>query len=99
MPNAFMPTAEWPNNAFAPVFNSNGRVENYEFVIFNRWGSEVFRSDEVGKPWIGDGSMPWNNPGTHYAQDDVYNWILRFRDRLTGAGGLIEKRGMVVLLR
>ena len=99
VPNAFMPTAEWPNNAFAPVFNAEGRVENYEFVIFNRWGSEVFRSEEVGEPWIGDGSMPWNNPGTHYAKDDVYNWILRYRDRLSGAGGLVEARGMVVLLR
>ena len=99
VPNAFMPTAEWPNNAFMPVFNAPGRVENYEFVIFNRWGSEVFRTDEIGEPWIGDGAMPWNTPGTHYAKDDVYNWILVFRDRLTGAGGLIEKRGMVVLLR
>ena len=99
VPNAFMPTADWPNNTFVPVFNAPGRVENYEFVIFNRWGSEVYRSDVLGEPWIGDGAMPWNNPGTHYAKDDVYNWILRYRDRLTGAGGVQEHRGMVVLLR
>ena len=99
IPNAFMPTADWPNNVFVPVFNSEERVEDYEFVIFNRWGSEVFRTSEVGEPWPGLASMPWNAPGESYAQDGVYNWIVWYRDRLAGSGGLKELRGMVLLLR
>ena len=52
IPNAFTPRDENRlNEAFKPA--SNCSIEEIQFRIFNRWGEQVFYTQQVGKGWKG----------------------------------------------
>ena len=90
VPNAFTPNNDGYNDVFVPVLN--GIPMEYEFVIFDRWGSPVFESEEPGKAWDGsiDGSL---------VQDGVFAWKLHYK-ALTPLGLQVEDLlGHVVVLR
>lgn len=76
IPNAFTPNGDGMNEVFAPVFNNPQFVQEYELLVFDRWGRPVFQSTRVGEPWDGftggDAAMP-----------GVYVWKLRCRDMLS----------------
>ncbi len=60
IPNVFTPNADGKNDYFEiPGLNSLTRVE---LQVFNRWGSEVFRSPAYHNEWDGHGL----NDGTYY---------------------------------
>jgi hypothetical protein len=76
-PNAFLPSAKSPedgnysrpdadNNVFHPVWEG---VREYELWIFNRWGEQVFHSNNVNIGWNGR----YGNTGKKLGQD-VYFW-------------------------
>jgi gliding motility-associated-like protein len=46
--------------------------DDYEFLIFNRWGELIFESHTIGEGW--DGTYR-----DHKCQDDVYTWKLVLR--------------------
>lgn len=77
VPNAFTPDGNGQNDVFLPVVRDDmGR--DYDFTVFDRWGSEVFHADKPGTGW--DGSVGGAPPVT-----GVYVWKLRVRsgvDRL-----------------
>jgi len=72
LPNAFMPMGL--NNLFKPVIVFVGS-EGYEFIIYNRWGQLVFKSDTPEEGWNGT----YNGD---YVPQDVYIYLLRFRNAL-----------------
>ncbi len=89
VPNAFTPDGDGINESFGPVIQ--GHVpENYTFRIFNRWGTEVFRSENPEKRWKGlvNGSS---------ARSGVYIWKLRVRSKTNKA--FKEFTGHVTLVR
>ena len=60
-------------------------VQFYEFIIYNRWGEEVFFTDKVGDYW--DGS------------DDatgIYTWTIIIIDE---EGAIHKKTGSVMLIK
>lgn len=76
-PNAFLPSNSSPSdgsysipddesNVFHPVWQG---VKEYELWIFNRWGEQLFYSDDVYVGWNGR----YGNNGK-YLEQDVYFW-------------------------
>ena len=86
-PNVFTPDAE-TNNIFRP-FTSRNIIE-FELIIYNRWGLQVWKSTDIEKGWDGRRS-----DGTVCTQDAyVFHWFWRDADGDTDTG-----TGMVTLLR
>jgi hypothetical protein len=70
VPNAFTPEQDGLNEVFLPVIKG-ANPSGYHFVIFDRWGTLVFESWDIGEPWIGD-----IRGGKGFAQNDTYVWRL-----------------------
>ena len=70
IPNAFTPNDDFRNDVFRPLLF--GRVENYSFSIFNRWGQLIFHTTELQKGW--DGKI-----GGLIQQTGVYGWICTYK--------------------
>jgi gliding motility-associated-like protein len=51
IPNAFTPNGDGNNDAFHPF--TNCAFQNYEFLIFNRWGGVVFKTSNPSDKWDG----------------------------------------------
>ena len=82
VPNAFTPNADGINEVFRPVFNLP-EVVDYEFMIFDRWGEQIFTSIDPGQGW--DGRVR-----SATAQTEVYVWKLIYRDPLN-----VERKELV----
>lgn len=92
VPNAFTPDGDGLNDLFIPVFGCD--PINYEFIIFDRWGQEVFST--------ADPSQGWNGSGTgrsHYADVSMYQWIIRYANPNLAVPETELLRGTVVLIR
>jgi gliding motility-associated-like protein len=90
VPNAFTPDDDEYNPTFKPVFPEGLMIEDYSFVIYNRWGEIIFESKDFAIGW----------DGTYHgaiAKEGVYTWAIRL------VGGPQQKRfkyqGHVNLLR
>lgn len=66
VPSAFTPNSDGLNDEFYPIFTGEQK-DTYVMRIFNRWGEEVFYTNDKTKTW--DGYI-----GINPAQEDVYNW-------------------------
>ncbi len=96
-PNAFVPSKTGPSGGhYNPVDYSNtifhpvhkGVIE-YELLIFNRWGEQIFQSDDV---WVG-----WDGyRNGELSPQDVYVW--RAKGKFS-TGESFDMRGNVTLLR
>ncbi|TVR43026.1 MAG: gliding motility-associated C-terminal domain-containing protein, partial [Bacteroidia bacterium] len=76
IPNAFMPSSQYPENrVFKPVFRE--MPERYSLSVYNRWGERVFRTDNPEKGWDG----LFNNTE---APQGTYTYKIRYK-MLTGA--------------
>ncbi len=53
IPTGFTPNGDGINDVFRPL-GAGEFLNNYEMVIFNRWGQEVFRSVDPQNGWNGD---------------------------------------------
>ena len=89
IPTAFRPGSPDPKvNKFYPTgvfINSN----DYVFMVFNRWGEQIFMTNEINKGW----------DGTYKGVDvpeGVYTYYVKFT---TSDGTNFEKRGTVTLIR
>ena len=93
IPNAFTPDGDGTNDLFGPSIYGFD-PEDYEFMIFNRWGQMIFYSQIYGVMWDGTAKFAEAN---ELVQQDVYVWKLIFRQ-----SGTVEKTakiGHVSLLR
>jgi gliding motility-associated-like protein len=90
IPNAFTPDNDGINDVFYPVITGDD-LTDYELVIWDRWGMEVFRSVNRNEAWTGN-----VNGGEHYAKDEVYNYRLIVRGK---SSDKLTFEGFVTLLR
>ena len=89
IPNAFTPNGDGINDVFGVEAAS---VRTFEMHIFNRWGEQVFSSDDPAKVWLGD----HDGAGLHFVPDGVYMYVVKLRGFNSEA---LEKTGNIVLTR
>ncbi len=53
IPNTFTPDGDKYNQTFKPVFSTGISTEQYEMLIFNRWGEIMFESNNIYIGWDG----------------------------------------------
>lgn len=88
VPNSFSGNGDSVNDFFIPILT--GEPASYEFIIFDRWGEVIFKTDKVTEGWNGtykDKSMPM----------DVYVWSIEFT--CAGSEEKYQFRGNVTLIR
>ncbi len=94
VPNAFSPNDDNHNPNFKPSVQfmylvNNGTYRDYEMKIYNRWGEELFRTNEVTLGWDGT-----------YKQKDCEMESYLYHIRVTGLDRVIyDKKGLVRLMR
>lgn len=88
VPNAFTPDGNGVNNTFKPVMQ-NILPDNYQFLIFDRWGEIIFSTDDIEGEW--DGRFKGD-----IARDGVYVWKIMVTDNI---GIEHELVGHVTLLK
>jgi len=91
VPNTFTPDEDGLNDVFLPVVFGE-KFGSYIFRIFDRWGNEVFTTNEVGKAWTGNAMA-----GEYYVQNDVYAWRIEVESLQEGKIRVFE--GIVTILR
>lgn len=86
VPNTFTPNRDGINDFF---FAFGTEIKTFEMMVFNRWGEEIFKTDDI--------SIGWD--GTHRGQKSpigVYAWRILYTENSGKEGTLI---GHVTLLR
>jgi gliding motility-associated-like protein len=86
VPNAFSPDGDGHNDI---IYVHGGNITRINFVIYNRWGEEVFSSNDQQKGW--DGTYKGKN-----CPPDVYGYYMTCQC-LDGAE--LTKKGNITLLR
>ena len=81
LPNIFTPNGDGDNDRFVPFEEFPGR---WQLTIFNRWGVEVFATENLSQGWNGADS-----PAA------TYYWVLEPRDGQQGE----SRAGYVTLIR
>ncbi len=87
VPNAFRPSGEF-NKVFIPTITYVNMAE-YEFSVFNRWGDQIFTTNNVDAGW--DGTDKGGK-----CEFAVYIYLVRIK---TSKGEYIDFKGSVTLLR
>lgn len=86
VPNAFTPDGDGVNEIFLAM---GEEVQDFEMLIFNRWGELIFTSDHISNGW----------DGTYHGQpveSEVYVYKLKVKDTL---GDWHDLAGHVTLVR
>ncbi|HIO71715.1 MAG TPA: PKD domain-containing protein [Flavobacteriales bacterium] len=77
-PNAFAPASSIDKNKFFKPFIIGIDEEEFEFIVFDRWGDRIYVYEGAYAQWLGwDGSA---NNGRKVAQMDVYIYLIRTLD-------------------
>jgi|APTNR8051073442_1049403.scaffolds.fasta_scaffold00242_8 gliding motility-associated-like protein len=93
-PNAFRPTSGVNDNKdfFAYTFFI---TDNFQVLIYNRWGELVFESKDKNFKWNGG----YNNNAGQPLPGGTYAYVFKYESSFRPDKGLQEQRGGVVLIR
>jgi gliding motility-associated-like protein len=75
VPNTFTPDGDEFNNQFKPVFSKDRQIDDYNLMIFNRWGELIFESHDPDFGW--DGTYHGE-----FVKDGTYTWKIDVKDGL-----------------
>ncbi len=89
IPNGFTPNGDGMNDVFY-VYGNDIDPENYDLMIFNRWGELIFQTDDLNAGW--DGLV-----GGLKAPNDVYVW--RLKTEAKSIEKYYDKVGSITLVR
>lgn len=89
VPNAFTPDGDGDNDNFFVVINQD-LLDEFELLIFNRWGELILKNTNPNAKW--DGTY-LSTP----SPEDVYVWVVNYKTTLSAER--ITKRGHVSLIR
>ena len=78
-PDAFSPDGDGLNDLFIPIFQVDFEIIDYELIIYDRWGSMVFKTTDKNQGWNGI-KMGKNAEPTL----DVYTWVIIVKGRNYG---------------
>ncbi len=85
MPNVFTPNGDGINDVFKPALMSN--IVQAKLTIYNRWGQQLFESENLEKGWNGKSSNKSVSDGTYF-------WILTYTD--INGDEFIEKGNLTI---
>ena len=68
VPNTFTPDDDKFNQIFKPVITAGFLTENYNFIVFNRWGEIVFETKDTKEGWDG------TTVKGELSQEGTYTW-------------------------
>lgn len=85
--NAFSPNGDGKNETFKPYIT--GLLAHYEFIVFNRWGQQVFKTTNKNEGWNGVLNAKYQN-------SDVFAWVCKYQ--FLNQPQKVQ-RGTVVLIR
>ncbi len=91
--NVFLPNAFTPAGASNTLFHAlvHGDLVNFRLTIFNRWGQQIFTTQDPSKGWDGTFNGALQSTG-------VFAWVCTYK--LIGPGQVqTTKRGTVTLIR
>jgi gliding motility-associated-like protein len=93
-PSIYVPTSFSPNNdGINDLFMVYAEgVEEFKLIIFDRWGQEVFVTEDINQSWNGRGRQ---NSG-YYGENDTFVYHLRARME---DGQRVDTRGIITMLR
>ena len=87
IPNAFTPNNDSKNDIFKPVVS--GRIEQYQFSVYNRYGQQIFNSNIPNQGWDGKIEGRPQDAGVF-----IWTCSYRFLNKLP-----VLKKGIVMLVR
>ena len=89
IPNAFTPNNDGRNDLFDVILDSQCQLKSYGLTIYNRWGEEIFSSDDIGVKWNGEykNRLVQNGPYTYSIR---YHILGEKRKRIFGEVLLIN---------
>ncbi|MEI6765365.1 MAG: gliding motility-associated C-terminal domain-containing protein [Bacteroidota bacterium] len=76
IPNAFTPNADGTNEEFGPIWRDKSVLVKYEFIVYDRWGAQVFYTNNPDQGWNG---TSFN--GSETAADGVYSWLMTVTEK------------------
>lgn len=92
MPNVFTPNNDSRNDLFRPFYDCEGdEITSFSMTIFNRWGEEIFQTDNLDQGWDGttnDEPLP----------ADVYMFVMEY-EVAGNTAGMFQEKGEVALVR
>ena len=92
IPNSFTPNGDGVNEGFSA--KSECKFKEFKMYIFDKWGEEIFSSNDITQPWNGyyKGKL---------CQQDIYVYLIRAERGgiITGIKPVYEKTGHVSLIR
>lgn len=91
IPNSFTPDGDGINDVWK-VEGSGFVGQNFELIIFNRWGQPVFQTTDPEQVWLGD-----HQGGGYYNQDSLYFYLLKVQDVENDVR--YEYQGHILMLR
>ena len=89
LPNSFTPDQDGYNDVFLPVGAERG---DFALTLFDRWGRELYRTNDPYKGWDGTSGGAITPPG-------AYIWTMTYRDRCDGSETEVSTIGHVILVR
>lgn len=92
MATAFSPNGDGLNDRFFPFFDATFAVERFDFRVYNRWGRQVFQTNDPAQAWQGTAK------GNHLPSGN-YVWQLDCVLSSLGQSQRLQKSGSVLLMR
>ncbi|MFO8086648.1 MAG: gliding motility-associated C-terminal domain-containing protein, partial [Bacteroidales bacterium] len=90
IPNVFTPNGDGYNDRFAP---KSTNIYDFEMIIINRWGKEIFRTQDINQGWDGKINGSRASEGTYY-------YVIRYKNHGGQKHNVLQsKSGAVTLLR
>lgn len=78
IPNSFTPDNDGINDVFKPEMSTKETIRSYEFMVMNRWGEVVFKTEDPNEGWTGN-----VRDGEYFVHNDNFTWTVKieFNDK------------------
>ncbi|MCB0502455.1 MAG: gliding motility-associated C-terminal domain-containing protein, partial [Bacteroidetes bacterium] len=90
VPKAFTPNGDGDNDEFYALTNCEEEITYFSFRIYNRWGEQVFETDDFNEGW--DGVFKGQ-------PSELDNYLYYFEYQLAGHNSIEKGKGVVTLIR
>ncbi len=94
VPDTFTPNTDGANDVFRAYYDdaANSGLQQFEMTVYNRWGSVIFVSHELERPW--DGSYT-----AQPCEAGVYTWVIRYQFARSHQVKSFRRQGHILLVR